>query len=88
MAENENNLVVIAVSEHKLDIDDDKKTEEAASKAPDVSSQLTVEKGNKFYVLGGDVDWWLYVKRFGGEEKGYIPSSCVVPLKDDLTDKQ
>ncbi|XP_029207815.1 multidrug resistance-associated protein 1-like [Acropora millepora] len=88
MAENENNLVVIAVNEHKRDVDDDKKTEEAVSTAPDASSQLTVGKGDKFDVLGGDVDWWLYVKRFGGEEKGYIPSSCVVPLKDDLTDKQ
>lgn len=88
MAENENNLVVIAVNEHKHDVDDDKKTEEAVSTAPDASSQLTVGKGDKFDVLGGDVDWWLYVKRFGGEEKGYIPSSCVIPLKNGLTDKQ
>lgn len=88
MGENEKTLVVIAVSEHKPRNENDEAKEEVVDAAPDVSSQLVVKKGDKFDLLGGDLDWWLYVKQFGGEEKGYIPSYCVVPLKDDLTDEQ
>ena len=88
MGENRKVLLVIAVNEHKPNEDDDLKAQEAVYTAPDLSAQLSVERGDKFEVLGGAVDWWLYVKHLGSEEKGYIPSTCVVPLKDDLTDDE
>ena len=81
-------LLVIAVSAHDPNEDDDLKAEEAVFTAPDVSAQMPVKRGEKFEVLGRDVDWWLYVKHLGSGEKGYIPSTCVVPLKDDLTNEQ
>ena len=79
------NLLVVAVSAHDPNVDDDLEAAEAVFTAPDISSQLPVKRGDKFEVLGRDVDWWLYVKNVENEEKGYIPSTCVVPLKDDLT---
>ena len=79
------NLLVIAVAAHDPNQDDDLQAQEAVDTAPDISAQLAVKRGEKFEVLGRDVDWWLYVKYLGSEEKGYIPSTCVVPLKDDLT---
>lgn len=88
MDENKKTLLVIAVSEHKPKYDDDLKTEEAVYTAPDLSAQLSVERGDKFDVLGGDVNWWLYVKHLDSGEKGYIPSTCVVPLKDNVTEEE
>ena len=84
----EKSLVVIAVSTHDPNQDDDLETEETVFTAPDISAQLVVKRGDKFDVLGRDVDWWLYVKHLDSGEKGYIPSSCVVPLKDDLTNEE
>ena len=81
-------LLVIAVSAHDPNQDDDLKTQEAVDTAPDVSAQLIVKRGEKFEVLGRDVDWWLYVKDVSSGEKGYIPSTCVVPLKDDMTHEE
>ena len=83
-----NDLLVIAVSAHDPNQEDDLKTQEAVDTAPDVSAQLSVKRGEKFEVLGRDVDWWLYVKHIGSGEKGYIPSTCVVPLRDDLTNEE
>ena len=88
MGENKKVLLVIAVSEHKPKEDDDLETEEAVYTAPDLSAQLSVERGDRLEVLGGDVDWWLYAKHLGSGEKGYIPSTCVMPLKDDLTNDE
>ena len=88
MGEYKKTLLVIAVSEHKPKDDDDLRTEQAVYTAPDLSAQLSVERGDKFDVLGGDVNWWLYVKHLGSGEKGYIPSTCVVPLKDDVTEEE
>ena len=82
------NLLVIAVSTHDPNQDDDLKAQEAVDTAPDVSVQLSVKRKEKFEVLGRNVDWWLYVKRVNSEDKGYIPSTCVVPLKDDLTHEE
>ena len=82
------NLLLVAVSAHNPNVDDDLEAAEAVFTAPDISSQLPVKRGDKFEVLGRDVDWWLYVKNVENEEKGYIPSTCVVPLKDDLTNEE
>lgn len=84
--EEDKNLLVIAVKEHLPKEDNDLQAEEAV--APELSAQLLVKNRDKFEVLGGIVDWWLYVKNIKSEEKGYIPSTCVVPLKDDLTDEE
>ena len=82
------NLLVVAVSSHDPNQDDDLKAVEAVFTAPDISAQLPVKRGDKFEVLGREVNWWLYVKHLESEKKGYIPSTCVVPLKDDLTNEE
>ena len=87
--EGDKNLLVIAVTEHLPKEDDDLQAEEAEEAvAPELSAQLLVKNRDKFEVLGDIVDWWLYVKNIESEEKGYIPITCVVPLKDDLTDEE
>ena len=88
MAEGKKDLLVVAVQKHKPNEEDDLESEQAVNTSPDVAAQLSVEIGEKFEVLGRDVDWWLYVKQVSSGEKGYIPSTCVVPLKDDLTQEE
>ena len=88
MAEDKNNLLVIGVSAHQPNEEDDLEMQQAVDTAPDVSAQLSVALGEKFEVLGENVDWWLYVKCISSGEKGYIPSTCVAPLKDDLTNEE
>lgn len=88
MAEGKKDLLVVAVQKHKPNEEDDLDSEQAVNTSPDVAAQLSVEIGEKFEVLGRDVDWWLYVKQVSSGEKGYIPSTCVVPLKDDLTQEE
>lgn len=88
MAEGKKDLFVVAVQKHKPNEEDDLESEQAVNTSPDVAAQLSVEIGEKFEVLGRDVDWWLYVKHVGSGEKGYIPSTCVVPLKDNLTQEE
>ena len=46
------NLLVVAVSAHDPNVDDDLEAAEAVFTAPDVSSQLPVKRGDKFEVLG------------------------------------
>ncbi|XP_022801995.1 multidrug resistance-associated protein 1-like [Stylophora pistillata] len=86
--ETKKDLLVIAVTAHDPNQEDDLKAQEAMDTAPDVSVQLSIMRKEKFEVLGRNVGWWLYVKRVDKEEKGYIPSTCVVPLKDDLTHEE
>ena len=66
------------------DVADDPEEEEAAQTAPEQSVQLLAKRGKKFVVLG-PVGWWLYVKRFDSDETGYIPSTHVAPITDDLS---
>lgn len=86
--ETKKDLLVIAVTAHDPNREDDLKAQEAMDTAPDVSVQLSIMRKEKFEVLGRNVGWWLYVKHVDKEEKGYIPSTCVVPLKDDLTHEE
>ena len=81
----EKSVTVLAVRFHNPKEDDDLEAAEAVNTAPDLSVQLEVHRGQKFQVLGGDVDWWLYVTSLKSGEKGYIPSTCVVPLKENLS---
>ena len=88
MNENPKSLIVIAVSDHNPSESDDLNREEVVFTAPDLSVQLSVQRGQKFEVLGRNVAWWLYVKSLDSKETGYIPSTCVVPLNDDITTEE
>ena len=88
MAKKQSDLIVIAVHNHNPKEDDDLQIKEIVSSAPDLFAQLPVQRGEKFDVLGRHVGWWLYVQHLGGSGKGYIPSTCVVPLKDNLTNEE
>ena len=77
-------LVVIVLRSYYPELNDDLETEELTQTAPEQSVQLLAKRGKKFVVLG-PVGWWLYVKRFGEDETGYIPSTHVAPITDDLS---
>ena len=87
-AEDKANITVIGVRIRNPREDDDLGATEAVSTAPDLSVQLEVHRGEKFEVQGRQVDWWLYGKSLKSGKQGYIPSVCVVPLRDDLTAKE
>ncbi|KAK2566616.1 Multidrug resistance-associated protein 1 [Acropora cervicornis] len=80
-------LKVVAVSVHDPHHVDDSEHDDAALTAPDIASQLPVKTGDTFEVFGRDVNWWLYVKHLESEKKGYIPSTCVVPMKEDAANE-
>jgi len=77
-------LVVIVLRSYYPELNDELEEEEAAQTAPEQSVHLLAKRGKKFVVLGA-VGWWLYVRRFGGEETGYIPSTHVAPITDGLS---
>ena len=81
-------LKVVAVSVHDPHHVDDSEHDDAALTAPDIASQLSVKTGDTFEVFGRDVNWWLYVKHLESEKKGYIPSTCVVPMKEDAANEE
>ena len=83
MAEGKRDLLVVAVQKHKPKEEDDLGSEQAMNTSPGVAAQLSVEIGEKFEVLGRDVDCWLYEKHVGSGEESYIPSTCV-----DLTQEE
>ena len=80
-------LTLLAVCGHNVQEDDDLEAAhvEAINSAPNFSVQLEVHRGEKFQVLDQDLDWWLYVTSLKSGEKGYIPSTCVAPLKENLS---
>ena len=55
---------------------------------PEVLRQLTVREGQRFQVLSQELDWWLHVRSFVTQDEGFIPSTCLAPLKKDLTVEQ
>lgn len=77
-------LVVVVLRSYYPEIDDEMEEEEAAKTAPEQSVQLLAKRGKKFVVLG-PVSWWLYVRKFGEDTTGYIPSTHVAPITDDLS---
>ena len=65
--------------------DDGILTQEQLKDAPNAQSQLPFHKGQHFEILTKNIkSWWLYVRCVSSEEEGFIPSICVVPLKEDL----
>ena len=59
---------------------------ELVKDAPKREAQLSFHKGQCFEILTKNVkSWWLYVRcTTSGSEEGFIPSTFVVPLKEDL----
>ena len=85
MPEETSNLQVFSLFDYKPDKDNEvpnTSTTETSRKS------LTVFKGQRFEVLNDEIDWWLVVRSLATQEEGFIPSTCVAPLKRDLTDKQ
>lgn len=65
------------------------KIEESINEAPSPAFQLSFTRGQTFEVVGSDiVNWWLYVKGVRGQDEGYIPSICFVPLRKDITSEE
>ena len=65
-------------------------TQELVKDAPEAQVQLSFHKGQCFEVLTKNIKgWWLYVRCVSSDqEEGFIPSICVVPLKEDLDDEK
>ena len=60
-------------------------TQEQLKDAPDVQTLLSFNKGKCFEILTKNIkSCWLYVRCLSSENEGFIPSMCVVPLKEDL----
>ena len=64
-------------------------TQECHEYAPVVHAQLPLCKGQCFEILTKNVkSWWLYVRCVSSEKEGFIPSICVVPLREDLDNEK
>ena len=85
---NKNKLLVIALSDYDPHKNDIPPHEEAIQTAPDASVQLSFKCGEKFEVAEGDLNWWLFVKSLKTEKQGYIPSTLVAPIKENLTEQE
>ena len=60
-------------------------TQEQLKDAPDGQTLLSFNKGQCFEILTKKIkSCWLYVKCVSFENEGFIPSMCVVPLKEEL----
>ncbi|KAK2566746.1 Multidrug resistance-associated protein 1 [Acropora cervicornis] len=60
-------------------------TQEQLKDAPNVQNQMFFRKGQCFEILTKSVKcWWLYVRCPSSRKEGFIPSVCVIPLREDL----
>lgn len=60
-------------------------TQEQLKDAPNVQNQIFFRKGQCFEILTKSVNcWWLYVRCPSSRKEGFIPSVCVIPLREDL----
>ena len=60
-------------------------TQEQLKDAPNVQNQIFFRKGQCFEILTKSVKcWWLYVRCPSSRKEGFIPSVCVIPLREDL----
>ena len=48
--------------------------------APDPSVQLSIRRGDKFFVVTETMDWWLLCRSVKTNEEGYICSVLLAPL--------
>ena len=64
-------------------------TKDCLENAPTTQAQLPFCKGQCFEILTRNVkSWWLYVRCLSSQKEGFIPSICVVPLRDGLSNEK
>ena len=64
-------------------------TQDCLENAPTAQAQLSFYKGQCFEILTRNIkSWWLYVRCVSSQKEGFIPSICVVPLREDLDDEK
>ena len=60
-------------------------TQDCLENAPGTQAQLPFHKGQCFEILTKKIkSYWLYVRCISSQKEGFIPSICVVPLREDL----
>ena len=77
-------LLLVAIRDYDPALGYEGLTPEASRSAPDVSVQLTFHKGQCFCVFGNQLGWWIHVKALDTQTVGFIPSSHVVPVKNNV----
>ena len=64
-------------------------TEDCLKDTPTAEAQLLFHKGQCFEILTKNIkSWWLYVRCVSSQKEGFIPSFCVVPLREDLDNEK
>ena len=48
--------------------------------APNVSTQLSFRKGEKFRVVSDELDWWILCEKVDTKETGYVATIFFAPL--------
>ena len=48
--------------------------------APNVSTQLSFRKGDKFRVVSDELDWWILCEQVETKESGYVATILFAPL--------
>lgn len=64
-------------------------TQDCLENAPTSQAQLPFCKGQSFEILTRNIkSFWLYVRCVSSQKEGFIPSICVVPLREDLNEER
>ena len=64
-------------------------TQDCLKNPPSIQAQLPLSRGQCLEILTKNVkSWWLYVRCVFSEKEGFIPSTCVVPLREDVDDEK
>ena len=64
-------------------------TQDCLKNPPNIQAQLPLSRGQCLEILTKNVkSWWLYVRCVFSEKEGFIPSICVVPLREDVDDEK
>ena len=84
-----NKLKAVAIHDFDPSQSDGILTKDYLENAPHTQAQLPFHKGQCFEILTKNVkSWWLYVRCVSTEKEGFIPSICVVPLREDLDNEK
>lgn len=80
---------VVAIDDFDPSQTDGVLTQDCLKNAPTAQAQLQCQRGQCFVILTKNVkSWWLYVRCVSSQNEGFIPSICVVPLRDDLDNEK
>ena len=64
-------------------------TQDCLKNPPSIQAQLPLSRGQCLEILTKNIkSWWLYVRCVFSEKEGFIPSTCVVPLREDVDDEK